>query len=98
MSHPEPTAEEALTGVGFALAATLRIGELALIALAAVFIAPPLVILAVVVVVPLIVLGAVFALVALPVVAVRRVHRHRSAHPHHLVRRLVARAERKQFA
>jgi len=93
----EPAGEEALFWAGAAVATTLRVVELAAIALASVFIAPPLVIVAVVVVVALIVMAAVVALVALPVVVIRRVHRHRSEHPHPLVRLMVARAHRKQY-
>ena len=93
----EPAGEEALFWAGAAVATTLRVVELAAIAVAAVFIAPPLVILAVIVVVAFIAAAAVVAVVALPVVAVRRVHRHRSEHPHRLVRLMVARAHRKQY-
>jgi hypothetical protein len=96
MSATETT-EEALTGLGVAVAATLRIVEAAAIGLATVFIAPPLVILAAVVVIPLAALGAVVGLLALPVIVVRRVHRHRVAHPHQFVHRLMSRTQ-KQFA
>ena len=88
------TSEETATWLEIATAVALRGGELALVAVATVFIAPPLVIAAVVVLVPLIALAAVVSLIALPVLAVRRVHRHRSAHPHQFVHRLLARAER----
>jgi hypothetical protein len=84
----EERSEEALSGVEIALEVMLRIAELAVVAVAAVFIAPPLVILAAIVLVPAIALAAVAGIVALPVLAVIRVHRHRAAHPHHLVRRL----------
>ncbi len=96
MSATETT-EEALTGLGVAVAATLRIVEAAAIGLATVFIAPPLVILAAVVVIPLAALAAVAGLLALPVIVVVRVHRHRVAHPHHFVHRLMSRTQ-KQFA
>jgi membrane protein YdbS with pleckstrin-like domain len=88
----EPLAEEALTGVGIAVATTARVIEAAAIGVATVFIAPPLVILAVVVVVPLLVIGAVASIFVLPVLAIRRIHRHRSEHPHQWVHRLMARA------
>jgi hypothetical protein len=95
MSTTEPIAEEALTDAGVAIAATLRIVEAAAIGLATVFIAPPLVILAAVVVLPLAGLAAVAGLIAsvfaLPVIVARRIHRHRVAHPHRFVHRLLAR-------
>jgi membrane protein YdbS with pleckstrin-like domain len=97
MSATETT-EEALTGLGVAVAATLRVVEATAIGLVTVFIAPPLVILAAVVVIPLAALAAVAGLVALPVLAARRVHRHRVAHPHQFVHRLLSRAQRKQYA
>jgi hypothetical protein len=91
-AHEPPTPEEALSWLGVAVAATLRIAELAAFAVAAVFVAPPLVILVVVVVLPLIALAALIGLVvgvvAVPVVVVRHAHRHRAAHAHHVVRRL----------
>jgi hypothetical protein len=98
--HAEPPSsiersEEALSWVGIAVVATLRFAELFAIAVAAVFVAPPLVILVVVVAVPAIALTALVALVAgviaAPVFLIRHVHRHRSAHAHHLVHRLAAR-------
>ena len=88
----EPLAEEALTGFGIAVATTARVIEAAAIGVATIFIAPPLVILAVVVVVPLLVIGAVASIFVLPVLAIRRIHRHRSEHPHQWVHRLLARA------
>lgn len=89
----EPARQQALFWAAAAVATLLRVVELAAIALAAVFIAPPLVILAVIVTVPV---AAVTAIVALPVVAVRRVHRHRSRNPHPIVRWMVARAAQSQ--
>jgi membrane protein YdbS with pleckstrin-like domain len=88
----EPKAEEALTWFGVAVATTLRVGEAALIGLATIFVAPPLVIVAAVVVLPFAALAAVFGVLALPVLAVRRVHRHRVEHPHQFIHRLLARA------
>jgi hypothetical protein len=88
----QPLAEEALTGAGIAVATTARVIEAAAIGVATIFIAPPLVILAVVVVVPLLVIAAVASIFVLPVLAVRRIHRHRSEHPHQWVHRLMARA------
>jgi hypothetical protein len=91
-----PSYEEALSSAGVALAVALRGVELAAIAVATVFVAPPLVILAVIVIVPSIALVAVAGMIALPVVVVRHVHRHRAAHGHQLVRRLaeLGRSER----
>jgi membrane protein implicated in regulation of membrane protease activity len=94
MSTIEHTEEE-LTWFATGVAATLRIAEAAAIGLATIFIAPPLVILAAVVVLPLAAIAAVAGLVAavfaLPVLAFRRAHRHRSEHPHQFVHRLLAR-------
>ena len=83
--------EEAATWLEIAVTTGTRAIELAAIAVATVFIAPPLVILGVVVLVPAIALVALAGVVALPVLAVRHVHRYRSAHPHQFVRRLVRR-------
>jgi membrane protein YdbS with pleckstrin-like domain len=94
MDTTESTTEEAVTWLEIATAVALRGAELAVVAVATVFIAPPLVILAVVVIVPLLALAAVVSVVAVPVLVVRRVHRHRSAHPHQFVHRLRARAQR----
>ena len=84
--------EEALSWVGLATAETLRVAELAVIAVAALLFCPPLLILAVVVIVPTVALAAVVALIvsviALPVFIVRHFHRHRADHAHHRVRRL----------
>jgi hypothetical protein len=84
--------EEVLSWAGVAVVATLRVVELAAIAVAALFIVPPLAILVVVVVVPAIALTALVALVtavvAVPVFVVRHAHRHRAAHAHQVVRRL----------
>jgi hypothetical protein len=95
VSTTEPIAEEALTGAGVAIAATLRVVEATAIGLATVFIAPPLVIVAAVVVLPLAALAAVAGLVAsvfaLPVIVARRIHRHRVEHPHRFVHRMLAR-------
>jgi len=85
------TSEEALTWAEIAVEVTVRGVELLAIGVATVFIAPPLVILAVVVLVPAIALAAVAGMIAVPVLAVRRVHRYRSTHPHRLVRMLVRR-------
>jgi len=94
-------AEEELSWAGLALAGTLRTAELAVIALIALLVCPPLAILCVVVVVPLLVLalviGAVVAAIALPVFVVRHLHGHRTAHAHELVHRL-ARLGRKDAA
>lgn len=90
--------EEALTWFGVALATTARLIEAGAIALVTVFAAPPLVILFVVVVVPLLALSAVAAVLALPVIAFRRVHRHRVEHPHEFVHRIAAWAREKRYA
>ena len=80
---------------------TIRAVELAVIAVIALLVCPPLAIVGVVVVVPLIaiavVIGAVAAVLALPVVVVRHLHRHRAPHAHALVHR-VAQLGRKDSA
>jgi hypothetical protein len=90
--------EEVLSWVGVAAVVAIRVAELAVIAVAAVFVAPPLVILAVIVLVPAIALAAVVGLVALPVLVVRHAHRHRAAHAHRLVRRLADMGRSEQAA
>jgi predicted membrane metal-binding protein len=84
--------EEVLTWAGVAAVTTVRVAELAAIAVAVLLIVPPLAILVAVVVLPAIALTAVIALVAsvvvVPVFVVRHAHRHRAAHAHHVVRRL----------
>ena len=84
--------EEVLSWAGLAAVATIRVVELAAIAVAVLLVVPPLAILAAVVVVPAIALTALVALVAAvvvgPVFLVRHAHRHRAAHAHHVVRRL----------
>jgi hypothetical protein len=94
-ASPVERSEEALSWVGIAAVATLRFAELFAIAVAAIFVAPPLVIVVVVVAVPTIALTAAVALVAgviaAPVFLIRHLHLHRSAHPHHFVHRLAAR-------
>ena len=91
-STPIERSEAVLSWAGVAAAATIRVVELAALAVATVFVAPPLVILAVIVVLPAIVLAAVAGLVAsvvaLPVFVVRHAHRQRAGHAHQLVRRL----------
>jgi uncharacterized membrane protein len=73
--------EEELSWAGLAVAGTIRTAEFAVIALIALLVCPPLLILTVVVVVPLIalavVIGAVASVIALPVLVVRHLHRHR---------------------
>jgi hypothetical protein len=85
-------AEEELSWAGLAVGETIRVVELAVIAIGALLVCPPLAILAVVVIVPAIavavVVGALAAVIALPVFAVRHLHRHRSAEPHAHVHRL----------
>ena len=92
-------AEEALSWAGLAAVATIRVAELAVIAVAVLLVVPPLAILVTVVVLPAIVLAVLVALVAsvvvVPVFVVRHAHRHRAPHAHEVVRRLVARAQRK---
>jgi hypothetical protein len=78
--------------VGPAVAEALRAVELAAIALLALLVCPPLLILTVAVIVPAIAVAAVVGAIALPVLAVRRFHRHRAEHVH---RRYVARARAK---
>jgi hypothetical protein len=90
--------EEVLSWVGIAAVTAIRIAELAVIAVAAVFIAPPLVILAVIVLVPAIALAALAGIVALPVVVIRHAHRHRAAHAHRLVHRLAGMGRAEQAA
>jgi hypothetical protein len=84
--------EEELSWFGLAVAGTMRVAELAAIALAALLVCPPLMILVVLVVVPTVALAAVVALIAsviaLPVLIVRHLHGHRAAHSHLRVRRL----------
>ena len=74
--------EEELSWAGLVVAETLRAAELAVIAIGALLICPPLAILAVVVIVPAIalavVVGAVAAVIALPVFVVRHLHGHRA--------------------
>jgi hypothetical protein len=69
--------EDDLSWAGLFLAETLRVGELALVALIALLFTPPLLILAVVVIVPALAVAAVVGLFALPVLAVRHHHRRR---------------------
>jgi predicted membrane metal-binding protein len=89
---PIEQTEEVLSWAGVAAVGTIRVVELAAIAVATLLVVPPLAILVAVVVLPLIVLTALVALVAavvaVPVFLVRHAHRHRAAHAHHLVRRL----------
>ena len=77
-------AEEELSWAGLAVAETIRVAELAVIALAALLVCPPLLILLVIVVVPTVALAGLVALIAsviaLPVFVVRRLHRHRTRH------------------
>jgi hypothetical protein len=84
--------EEELSWAGLAVAETIRAAELAVIAIGALLICPPLAILAVVVIVPTValalVVGAVAAVIALPVFVVRHVHRHRAGTAHERVHRL----------
>jgi hypothetical protein len=93
-----PESEEVLSAVGVALEAAIRCAELAVLAIAAVFIAPPLVILAVVVLLPTLALAAVTSLIVLPVLVIRRAHRHRAAHAHELVHRLARLGRAEQAA
>ena len=91
MSEP-PTfverAEEELSWAGLAVAGTIRVAELALIAVAALIFVPPLLILAVVVIVPAAAFAAVAGVIAPPVFAIRHLHRHRASHAHARVHRL----------
>jgi hypothetical protein len=84
--------EEELSWAGLAVAYALRAGEVALIVLLALLVSPPLMVATVVVVVPLIALAvvtaAIAAVVALPVLVVRRLHRHRTPDAHAVVHRL----------
>ncbi|MET0686186.1 MAG: hypothetical protein ABW060_12785 [Solirubrobacteraceae bacterium] len=84
--------EEELSWAGLAIAYTLRAAEVALIALIALLVCPPLMIATVVVVAPLaiiaVVVAALAAVIALPVLVVRRLHRHRTPDAHALVHRL----------
>jgi predicted membrane metal-binding protein len=84
--------EDVLSWAGVAAVVTIRIVELAAIAVAALLIVPPLAILVAVVVLPAIALTVLIALVAavvaVPVFLVRHAHRHRAAHAHHVVRRI----------
>jgi hypothetical protein len=84
--------EEELSWVGLVIAWSLRTAELALIALIALLVCPPLMVATVVVVVPLIalavVIGAVAAVIALPVFVVRHLHARRTPRAHELVHRL----------
>jgi membrane protein implicated in regulation of membrane protease activity len=85
---PIERAEEELSWAGLAVAETIRVAELAVIALVSLFIVPPLAILAVIVLLPAVALAALAAVIALPVLVVRRFHRHRTGHAHRHVRRL----------
>jgi hypothetical protein len=69
--------EDDLSWAGLAFAELLQVGEVALVALIALLVTPPLLILAVVVLVPALIVAAVCGLVALPVMAVRHHHRRR---------------------
>jgi hypothetical protein len=85
-------AEEELSWAGLAVAETIRVAELAVIALGALLVCPPLLILLVIVVVPMVALAGLVALfasvIALPVLVVRHFHRHRGDHAHQRVHRL----------
>jgi hypothetical protein len=81
-------AEEELSWVGLAVAETIRVAELAGIALVALIFVPPLAILAVIVLAPAVALATLVAVIALPVLMVHRFHRHRAGHHRHQVRRL----------
>ena len=84
--------EEDLSWAGLAVAETIRAAELAVFAIGALLICPPLAILAVVVIVPAIalavVVGAVAAVISLPIFVVRHLHRHRAGAAHARVHRL----------
>ena len=84
--------EEELSWAGLAIAYMLRAAEVALIVLIALLVCPPLMIAAFVVVAPLaliaVVVAALAAVIALPVLVVRRLHRHRTPDAHALVHRL----------
>jgi hypothetical protein len=90
--------EEALSWFGIAAVAAIRGAELAVLAVAAVFIAPPLVILGAIVLIPAAALALVAAAIAVPVLVIRDIHRHRAGHAHHLVRRLAERGRREETA
>jgi hypothetical protein len=85
-------AEEELSWAGLALAGTIRVAELAVVAVIALLVCPPFMILTVVVVVALlaaaVVVGAVASVIALPVFVVHHLHRYRAHHAHALVHRL----------
>ena len=91
-ADPIERSEEALSWAGVAAVATIRVVELIAIAVAVLLVVPPLAILVVVVVVPAVALTALVALLVAvvvgPVFVVRHAHRHRTAHAHHVVRRL----------
>jgi hypothetical protein len=99
---PIERSEEVLSWAGVTLVATIRIVELAAIAVAALLVVPPLAILVAVVVLPAIALTALIALVAavvaVPVFLIRHVHRHRAAHAHQMVRRLADKGRSEQAA
>jgi hypothetical protein len=76
-------AEEELSWAGLAVAETIRVAELAVIALGALLVCPPLLILLVIVVVPMVALAGLVA-----VLVVRHFHRHRGDHAHQRVHRL----------
>src|SRR5690349_17383219 len=84
--------EEELSWAGLAVAETLRAAELAVIAIGALLICPPLAILAAIVVVPTValalVVGAVVAVISLPVFVIRHLHHHRAGTAHERVHRL----------
>lgn len=80
--------EDELSWAGLAAAEVIRAVELAAIAVAVLLVSPPLLILAVIVIVPSLALAAVASVIALPIFAVRHIHRHHKDHPHRLVRRL----------
>ena len=88
MTEDRRTTVEELSSAGLAVAEAIRVAELAAIAVLALVIVPPLAILAVIVVVPMALMAALVTLIALPVLVVRGVHRHRAGHAHHQVRRL----------
>ncbi len=87
--------EADLSWAGLAVAETIRAGELAVFAIGALLICPPLAILAVVVIVPAValaaVVGAVAAVISLPFFVVRHLHRHRAGVAHERVHRLAHR-------
>jgi uncharacterized membrane protein len=81
-THPGPS--EVSADVVEASGAGLRAVEVALVVLAGLLVAPPLLVMAVAVAVPaavvLAVLGALYAVIAAPTVAVRRVRAHHRRH------------------